>query len=149
MHVSFAVLADAAAIDLGGKASILGIFNQIAAAKFPIHHPQLSLVLQFMGGAQDIGDHELVVRILDPDGQEINGLTGLLAFHAVPGIQDGVIVPHIIRMSGLVFEKPGRYSVDVLLDGEHQVSTPLTILKRAKPKPPKLSQGSQDRPGAT
>ena len=37
------------------------------------------------------------------------------------------LVPHILNMDGLVFPVAGRYAFDVVIDGEHHVSIPLTV----------------------
>jgi hypothetical protein len=38
-----------------------------------------------------------------------------------------VRVPQVVNIERLVFQKAGRYSFDVSVDGEHQVSVPLFI----------------------
>jgi hypothetical protein len=40
---------------------------------------------------------------------------------------EGMKVPHILHLDGLVFPVPGRYSFDVRVDGEHHTSVPLTV----------------------
>jgi len=41
--------------------------------------------------------------------------------------QDGIRVPHILNLDGLVFTSPGMYNFDVKVDGEHHVSLPLSV----------------------
>ena len=40
---------------------------------------------------------------------------------------DVIRVPHILNLDGLVFTRPGIYSFDVKVDGEHHVSLPLSV----------------------
>ena len=50
------------------------------------------------------------------------------ALRATTGAVGGaVLVPHVLNMDGLVFPVYGRYAFDVRVDGEHQVSIPLTV----------------------
>ena len=41
--------------------------------------------------------------------------------------RDVIRVPHILNLDGLVFTRPGMYSFDVKVDGEHHVSLPLSV----------------------
>lgn len=128
MEVDLALLADAATIDSSGKLNILGIFDRLGATSLPTRHPRLSLVLRFSAGVDEIGTHQVGIVLMSPDGQEVLRIDGEMNLtggpHAVAG---GVLVPHILNMDGLVFPVAGRYAFDVRVDGEHQVSIPLTV----------------------
>jgi Family of unknown function (DUF6941) len=128
MQVDLALLADAATIDGSGKLNILGIFDRLGTAKFPTRHPRLALVLRFAAGIDEVGRHQIGIVLLAPDGKEIVRIDGEMNLSVGPlGVSSGVLVPHILNMDGLVFPVAGRYSFDVLVDGEHHVSIPLTV----------------------
>lgn len=128
MEVDLALLADAATIDGSGKLNILGIFDRLGTSAFPTRHPRLSLVLRFSAGIHEVGKHEVEIVLKAPDGKEVVRIDGEMSLTAGRrGVADGVLVPHILNMDGLVFSAPGRYSFDVIVDGTHQVSIPLTV----------------------
>lgn len=128
MEIDLALLADAATIDAGGKLNILGVFDRIRAAEFPARHGRVSLVLRFTAGLDEAGEHQLEIRLRDPDGEEVVRLDGTMNFG--PGARYGgeeLRVPHVLNLDGLVFKTEGRYFFDLSVDGEHHRSLPLTV----------------------
>lgn len=128
MEVDLALLADAATVDASGKLNILGVFDRLGTSAFPTRHPRMSLVLRFSAGVHEMGTHEVEIVLKAPEGQEIVRIGGEMNLAAGPRqVADGVLVPHVLNMDGLVFPAAGRYAFDVRVDGEHHVSIPLTL----------------------
>lgn len=128
MEVDLALLADAATVDAAGKLNILGIFDRISTGGFPAQHPHISLVLRFAASLNEAGDHTVEIVLRDPDGGEVVRLNGEIKVGpGSAGTGGRVRVPQVVNMERLVFQKAGRYSFDVAVDGEHQVSVPLFI----------------------
>ncbi len=127
MEIDLALLADAATIDASGKLSILGIFDRIGVVQFPAQHGRVTLVLRFTAGTSEIGSHEVQSRMSDPRGEEVLSLNGEMQLAGGPSLGEGIRVPHILNLDGLVFTSPGMYSFDVKVDGEHHVSLPLSV----------------------
>ena len=127
MEIDLAFLADAATIDGSGKLSVLGIFDRIGVPQFPAQHGRITLVLRFTAGTSEVGNHEVHIRMSDPGGEEVLSLNGEMQLVGGLAAQDGVRVPHILNLDGLVFTGPGMYSFDVKVDGEHHVSLPLSV----------------------
>ena len=127
MEIDLALLADAATIDASGKLNILGIFDRIGVVQFPAQHGRVTLVLRFTAGTSEIGSHDVHIRMLDPGGAEVLLLNGEMQLVGGPAPGDGIRVPHILNLDGLVFTRPGMYSFDVKVDGEHHVSLPLSV----------------------
>ena len=128
MEVDLALLADAATIDGSGKLNILGVFDRVSATSFPVRHPRLVLILRFTAGLQEAGKHDVDITLRDPDGAEVMRLDGEMQLGAGPAsAQEGVRVPHLLHMDGLVFQRGGRYGFDVRVDGEHHVTIPLMV----------------------
>ena len=127
MEIDLALLADAATIDASGKLNILGIFDRIGVAQFPAQHGRVALVLRFTAGTSEIGSHEVHIRMSDPGGAEVLSLNGEIQLAGGAAAQDGIRVPHILNLDGLVFTRPGMYNFDVKVDGEHHVSLPLSV----------------------
>ena len=128
MEVDLALLADAATIDGSGKLNILGIFDRLGTSALPARHPHLSLVLRFSAGVHELGRHDVAIVLRAPEGKEVVRIDGEMNLSGgVRDVSSGVMVPHILNLGGLVFPTAGRYAFDVLVDGEHHVSIPLTV----------------------
>ena len=131
MDIDLVLTADAATIDGSGKLNLLGVFDRITVARFPARHGRLSLVLRFLGGAGDAGTHQLTIKLSTPSGKEIVSLTGEL--NVAPGrssLQTGIRVPHVINLDGIVFQETGVHTFEIMVDGRHQATLPLTIATR-------------------
>jgi hypothetical protein len=128
MEVDLALLADAATIDGAGKLNIIGIFDRLSTSAFPTRHPRMSMVLRFSAGIHEVGKHEVGISLRAPDGHEVMRIDGEMNLSSGPrGVADGILVPHILNMDGLIFPVGGRYAFDVRVDGEHHASIPLTV----------------------
>ena len=113
MEIDLALLADAATIDASGKLNILGIFDRIGVVQFPAQHGRVTLVLRFSAGTSEIGSHDVHIRMSDPGVAEVLSLNGEMQLVGAPSPGDGIRVPHILNLDGLVFTRPGMYSFDV------------------------------------
>jgi hypothetical protein len=128
MDVDLALLADAATIDAAGKLNILGIFDHLSTASLPAQHPHMVLILRFSSSVQEIGRHQVTISLRDPRGAEAMHIDGEMHLGPGPGVVgEGVKVPHVLHLDGLVFPVAGRYGFDVSVDGEHHVSVPLMV----------------------
>lgn len=129
MEIDLALLADAATIDASGKLNILGIFDRLGLSDFPGRHGRMSLVLRFRAGIDRAGRHELGIVLKGPEGEEVVRADGSLQFG--PGSEaarEGIVVPQVFNLDGLVFQAPGRYAFDILVDGEHHATVPLRVV---------------------
>jgi hypothetical protein len=69
MQVQLATLCDSAS-DYSGKLCILGAFDTLCSREFPVVHPQCSLVVRLTFEPSDIGQHQFMIRCMDPAGLE-------------------------------------------------------------------------------
>jgi hypothetical protein len=128
VDIDLALLADAATIDASGKLNILGIFDRISATSFPVQHAHIALILRFVASPEEAGNHEVRIVLRGPDGEEVVGLDGKIQTGPGGGRSGGdVRVPQVVNMERMVFPKPGRYTFEVLVEGEHRVSVPLFL----------------------
>jgi hypothetical protein len=128
MDVDLALLADAATIDAAGKLNILGIFDHLSTGSLPAQHPHMVLILRFSASVQEMGRHSVAISLRDPRGGESMHIDGEMHLGSGPGAAgEGIKVPHILHLDGLVFASAGRYAFDVRVDGEHHVSVPLMV----------------------
>ena len=129
MEVSFALLADAANVSREGKLNVLGAFDRIYGAKFPLTWPRMMLVTRFLASAAEF-DTEKSIEIvtLDADGKRLGGATGKMR---VPKGQSGrqLKINHVLPM-GMTFPAPGEYSIEILVNGESKATVPLDVIQR-------------------
>jgi hypothetical protein len=142
MIVDFAVVCDYAIVDQHGKLSVLGIFQHIWVARFPTVHPRLHLVLRLKGKRTEVGEHPVLIRLLDEAGSEVLHGNGTVTFaEPVAGVLE------IEAGAVLAFDVPlaqaGRYRFEVTVDGELAATVPLTVSEatpgRAPNQPPSAS----------
>jgi hypothetical protein len=130
MNVNLAVLCDAANVSREGKLNILGEFDSIGAATFPLTYPTMVLVVRLEAHPTEAGVHHLKLHLFDEDGHDV-----------VPPLQGdfptgspsflGAMIrtpPLILQMHGVCFNGPGHYSFELLVDNHHLRSLPLHIL---------------------
>ncbi len=135
--LDYILICDYAFPDYQGKMSAIGIFDTISVSQLPATHTQLFIVARIRGEPGQ--SFRSRIRVLDPTDQ-VNTespeapvqLRGSGHFHM-----------YVVRPMQL--SVPGRYSVQVLLDGSLAGSTPL-IVKLSKPS---VREVPKDEPGAT
>ncbi|HXY20769.1 MAG TPA: hypothetical protein VEH83_12305 [Gemmatimonadales bacterium] len=135
MNVHLALVCDHAIIDQHGKLSVLGIFDRIWVERFPAIHPRLHLVLRLKGRRTEIGDHSVLIQLVDAQGQEVLRGEGNVAIGEPPA---GVV--EIEAAAVLAFdvplEKPGVYTFEIAVDGAHAASVPVSVLQMQAPAHP-------------
>jgi hypothetical protein len=135
--LDFAFLADAAEAQPGRKFYVLGGgIDTIGAPQFPVTHPHMSLVLRLSVHPTEVDrDHFLEIRMMDSDGGELARLDG--SFQAHGGGQPGreITLPFVMNLVNTRFERPGDYSLEILIDNQHAKSLPLRLQQVSGPPP--------------
>ena len=134
MNVDFAVVCDYAIVDQYGKLSVLGMFQHIWVAQFPTLHPRLHLVVRLRGRRTEVGEHQLAIRLTDPDHEEVLTGSGAVTFNEPPAgvleIEAGTILAFDIP-----FKQAGRYEFEVTVDGELERTVPITVSQSPRAGP--------------
>jgi hypothetical protein len=119
----FSILCDDVRREDNGKFILLGLFETIGAASFPVRHPTLYVMNCWCSG---VGNFRQRTRIVTPenitlieDEETQFSLADLKAKHRV-----------VARFNNINFESFGEYAVEVLLNGELKVRYPLLVEKR-------------------
>ncbi|HKI96026.1 MAG TPA: hypothetical protein VJ992_12140 [Gemmatimonadales bacterium] len=133
MKVDFAVACDYALVDQYGKLSVLGIFQHIWVAQFPALHPRLHLVLRLRGKRVEVGDHAVLIRLIDEeDGSEILSGGGTVTFQEPPaGVLD--IEAGTVLAFDVPFQHPGRFHFEISVDGVPATLVPITVAQSHHP----------------
>ena len=122
-ELDFVLFADGATARPDGKLDIYGAgFNAIFAAKAPVQHPQLSVVIRVLMSVQEAeSPHRLDLVLMSPDGPEIaraqadiEPVPDEVREQVPPGEKIGVGA--VMNFSGLVFPSHGPYHLAVLWD---------------------------------
>lgn len=129
MDVAFALLADAANVSREGKLNILGSFDRIYGAKFPMTWPRMWLVTRFLVSPAEYGTEKaLEIVTLDADGKRLGAATGKMK---IPTPQSGreLKINHVLPMT-MTFPAPGQYSIAILVNGEEKATVTLDVAQR-------------------
>jgi hypothetical protein len=126
MEIDLAVIADAANVSQEGKLNVLGVFDTISAREFPFRHAAMVFVVRMTADFTEQGTCKLEVRLMDADGGQVFKAEGPMEVSG--GAPGRPAKPHvIIGLSGISFGKPGDYSFEILVDGQHMKSVPLYV----------------------
>ena len=95
-----------------GKKSLIGVFEDILAPKFPVRHPSLTVYINMTDAN---GEYEFRLELVDLSTGEVLGC-GTMGPHRM----DGRLKTHEvgIGLNGLVFERPGKYEFQISANGE-------------------------------
>lgn len=126
MNIQMAVLCDAAA-DYGGKLNILGTFDTIYSSQFPAVHPHCAVALRITFEKSEEGRHPMKLSFGDEDGKPIVPPIDLPVDVVVPGDATFVSRNFVLNIQGMKFDRPGLYSVNLVLNGRHEASIPLAV----------------------
>jgi len=117
MHISFAVFADGANLSQEGKLNVLGVFDALQVGGFPALHSRTHFVLRLKGSLEDIGNHRLTFRWINPSDEELWSSDGEL--NVAPGTNPTFEMDlPVIAVIDLPLNAPGLYTMRVSLDGE-------------------------------
>ena len=120
--LNFTIICDDVRQEMGGKLSLMGLFENIYAPKFPAVHPRIAILTEWSGGQGEFG---IKMRILAPDGKtvirETNSKMSL----------NGVNYKHrdVSLHLNVEFKTPGTYWVENYLDKELINSIPLNVVQ--------------------
>jgi len=131
MRVIVAALADHAAVGQGDKLSISGIFDVISTEKFPTTHHHAYLALRFLFEYEDRNKKHKVEIVIQTQDKPVAKFEAEVEIGPIPA---GVRIPvnHVFEFQGLVFERPDKFSIVVLWDGEEKQRIPLDVALQAK-----------------
>lgn len=135
MNVQLALVCDHAIIDQHGKLSVLGIFDRIWVERFPAIHPRLHLVLRLKGRRTEVGDHTVLIQLVDDTGREILRGEGNVQIGEPPaGVLE--IEAAAVLAFDVPLDKPGVYTFEIAVDGARVASVPITVTQMAAPAHP-------------
>lgn len=136
MDVTLALVADAANVTSDGKLNILGVFNALGAASFPVVHPQMALVLRFEATRAEEGKtRQIELQLSDSDGQKLFKIGAQLVVPAAPPGAP-IRLNHILMLNNVQFAKAGDYVINVLVGDDQKAAIDLKIVEVRQPQQP-------------
>lgn len=126
MKVELFALCDAAT-ESGGKLNVLGIFDVMVAQDLPFFHPACAVAIRLRFKRIESGAHRVKLDIVDLDGR-----------HAVPSFEttvnvqsgddtDSSVANMLLNFQQLRFDRYGRYSIDLAVDGRQEGALPVYV----------------------
>lgn len=114
------ILCDDVRQEVGGKISLMGLFETISSPSFPMMHPRFAIMNEWTGGR---GDFSSLIRILAPDQRSIlsESETRFTLY------QEPQRHREISFRLNTTFPAPGTYWVEMLIDGARAALVPLPI----------------------
>jgi hypothetical protein len=127
--LDWAFLCDYAFVDASGKASIIGVFENISTLQLPMSHAQMYVALGMKLAPGD--NFEVSAKVTSPAGQEIaqvNPQRVSIPTNA-PGVGKGVIA---FGFYGTKFSETGEHHIEIFLDGNsiHFIPINVTLITR-------------------
>jgi len=116
------ILCDDVRQEMGGKFSLMGLFETISAGTFPAVHPRFAIMNEWSGGR---GEFIAKIRLLAPDRKTVisESEAKLALFNETQHHRD------ISLRFNTTFPAPGTYWIEMLLDSEQIALVPLPVQK--------------------
>lgn len=129
-----AFLACDAATEQYGKLNVLGAFDAILAQGLPVIHPQFAVALRLRFKKSESGNHPFRITIVNEDGKPIvprpvDGNVNIQINEA----DESAVVNLIVNFRDARFERFGRFSIDLTMDGKPRGSLPLLVKQVQRP----------------
>ncbi len=118
MNLDFMLLADYASATVDGKLYIMGIFNKIFAASFPIIHSDMCLVARLSASPHEYNrNFKMMINLVDEDMIRIQSIN---TEAVVPISEEGetINLNHIVKLFQITFPHPGRYEFSLQVDND-------------------------------
>jgi hypothetical protein len=122
-----------AAVDYGGKLSLLGAFDGIFAREAPVVHPQCAIALRVRVFRPEDGRHEIVINFIDADGHPVMPPVQGGFEVRMPPNRDSLAVNLVLNIHQLRFERFDEYAVDLAIDGRQEARLPLVVVRAPGP----------------
>lgn len=118
--LGYTILCDDVRQEMGGKFSLMGLFESIYANAFPAVHPRFAIVNEWAGGK---GEFTVRIRLLAPDRAQVisESETTMTLFSETQRHRD------ISVRFNTSFAAPGTYWIETRLDDERVGLVPLTL----------------------
>ena len=120
--LNFTILCDDVRQEMGGKLSLMGLFENIYATKFPAMHPRLAVISEWAEGR---GEFDVMMRLLSQDRKTVLRETSSKIKLNGVGFRHRDVSVHL----NIEFKTPGTYWIENYLDNELVNSIPMKVVQ--------------------
>jgi hypothetical protein len=119
-RLNYTILCDDVRQEMGGKFSLMGLFENIYANSFPAVHPRFAIINEWIGGK---GEFKVRTKVLSPDKRTVlsESEAALSLYGETQRHRD------ISVRFNTAFPAPGIYWIEMLLDDERVALVPLPL----------------------
>ena len=116
----YTIICDDVRQELGGKFSLMGLFETISAQTFPVVHPRFAIMNEWTGGR---GEFQSRVRLLAPDRRTVvfESESRFSLYSENQRHRD------ISVRFNTTFPAPGTYWIEMMIDNEQVGLQPLNV----------------------
>ncbi len=135
MKIPMVFLADEANVSQEGKLNVMGVFDRIAGASFPLVHPKMVFAFRVQAEYSDAGKlFPVRVRLMDEDGGVLFEASGEIG---APRVKPGEFMTanQIFGLVGIRFPEPGQYKFVLEVGDLPTHETPLMVGTVGQPTP--------------
>ncbi|MCH8275710.1 MAG: hypothetical protein IH851_13075 [Armatimonadetes bacterium] len=131
MKLKFAHICDSTILSKENKLSVIGIFSEINAQRFPMVHGHFDLALCLEFEEEDAGKQETVeICLRDPEAKPLRTVNGKI--NVPPQITPGQKVQLVLAFDLVTFTSPGMHQMDVSIGGQRIEAWPLNLIHRGE-----------------
>jgi hypothetical protein len=119
--IRWAFLCDYAFVDAAGKASIIGMFENISARQIPAVHPQFYVMLELIASPNE--EFRLGASINSPTGTSF----GRQEERTIKASPEGGRIYTSFGFFAVKFQELGTFIIEILIDGTSVHTIPIQI----------------------
>ncbi|MFA4988680.1 MAG: hypothetical protein WC572_03660 [Candidatus Omnitrophota bacterium] len=126
MKVLIAAISDHAWVE-NGCLTLCRAFDSIKVKKFPYAIPRMSFALRILINRLEEGEHKLNLSLTDSDGKKLMNSDINIKFQFPAESVPETSFSFALNGQNVVFQKPGDYVANILVDGRLEASVPLYV----------------------
>lgn len=126
MKLTYALIADNAFLSIDKKVNIIGVFETINAATFPVTHPKFVIVGSIVPSKQVF---KMALNIVDSLSGESIIENNSEREIKIPTDQAATNFNFIVEIVNINFKAAGNYRVEIVIDGQKLGEIPLKVVK--------------------
>jgi len=132
MRVIISAVCDHAWVE-NGCLSLFRAFDSINVGSFPFTLSRISVALRVLVGRAEHGRHVLSIVMSDSEGKRL--MNNDINVDLKPTAESLPEAAFSFSLNGqnVVFDKPGEYKVEILIDGRIESAVPLYVVKHKNP----------------
>lgn len=127
MEIEIFTLADFAADQGNGKLTVVGTFDTLFCPQLPAVQPAFAVALRMRIANKEAGKHLFEVKMLTPDGKQINSIKGDMDVKVNPH-SDYATLNLVFNFNNFKLEKAGKYAFEFHFDGEFRSGLKLIVI---------------------